>query len=205
MTPTQLHRHKTDALLLALSYVIAVKHYLRGEDGIDYPDYHDVLPASFYRFCESDFYISRGNGYQQGTPYDSTTPIRSRDHSAAPSHRASLERSTTSMPNASKRVKVKRSKQNLVEPNASTPLLAGGHRTLEFQLPPVEPCMPLPLMYANFFTCHSRSLIFTPLSIVHALNKLIFEFRRVGHLETVGPAGANGLSQLYSIIPLSVP
>ncbi|EKM82955.1 hypothetical protein AGABI1DRAFT_104757 [Agaricus bisporus var. burnettii JB137-S8] len=178
MTPTQLHRHKTDALLLALSYVIAVKHYLRGEDGIDYPDYHDVLPASFYRFCESDFYISRGNGYQQGTPYDSTTPIRSRDHSAAPSHRASLERSTTSMPNASKRVKVKRSKQNLVEPNASTPLLAGGHRTLEFQLPPVEPCMPLPLI------------------IVHALNKLIFEFRRVGHLETVGPAGANGLSQL---------
>lgn len=155
MSPAQLHRYKIDALLLALSFVLAVKHYLRGEDGTDYPDYHDVFPASFSRFCESVSNTPRGNGYQLGTPYDSTTPNGSRDHSAAPSYRVSTEGSTNSMPNASKRVRVKRSKPSLIEPNANTPLLAGNHRAVEFQLPPVEPCLPLPLMYVHPFSCPS--------------------------------------------------
>lgn len=152
MSPAQLHRYKIDALLLILSFVLAVKHYLRGEDGVDYQDYQDVFPPSFSRFYESVSNTSRVNGKQRGTPYDSTTPCGSRDHSAAPSYRISLDASTHSMPNASKRVKVKRSKRNLVEPNANTHLLARNYRAVEFQLPPVEPCLPLPLMYVHLFS-----------------------------------------------------
>jgi len=37
-----------------------------------------------------------------------------------------------------------------------------------------------------------------PLVIAHELGRIIFQFRREGFLETVGPAGANAMSQLVS-------
>ena len=35
LTPTQLRRRKVDAIKLSLCFAYAVKHYLRGEDGLD--------------------------------------------------------------------------------------------------------------------------------------------------------------------------
>ncbi|KAF9451202.1 UPF0187-domain-containing protein [Macrolepiota fuliginosa MF-IS2] len=169
VSSAQLHRHKVDALRLALSYALAVKHYLRGEDGINYPDYHDVLPASFARYDELG-YNTLAN---RQSSYDATASIESHDLSTGPSGRTSPENSAL-RPDATKRVRAKRSKQKLHDPiSSSTPLLAGRHRTVAF-----EASLPLPLM------------------IAHELSKLIFRFRRDGLLETVGPAGANGLAQL---------
>ncbi|KXN83487.1 hypothetical protein AN958_01332 [Leucoagaricus sp. SymC.cos] len=174
MSPTHLHRHKVDCLRLALAFAFAVKHYLRGEDGIDYPDYQGVLPASFARYDETGYNTAQN---RQSNLYDTTLTSYSRASSIGPSGRASPE-SMASRPDATKRVRVKRSKQRLVDPTASTPLLAGSHRTVEFHPYAVETSLPLPLI------------------IAHQLSRLVFRFRRDGLLETVGPAGANGLAQL---------
>lgn len=202
VTPTQLHRYKIDALHLALSFAFAVKHYLRGEDGINYPDYHGVLPASFARYDETG-YNTLTNRFRQSTLYDATVSNDSRDLNAAPSGRASPESSATK-PNATKRVKAKRSKRNLTDPSPITPLLAGSHRTVEFHAYAADASLPLPLMYEFLLVSSFFNLIFSS-RIAHELSRLVFQFRREGFLETVGPAGANGLSQLYIFSILHVP
>jgi len=148
-----LRRRKIDALRLALSFAYALKHYLRGEDGTHWEDYADVLPAS----------ILGENPRKDTSGYSAT-----RDKS-----KSSSNDSSNSAPDATKRVKVKRSKQNLSAPNV--PLLT--NRTVDF---PFADQMSMPF----------------PLIIAHELSMLIFEFRREGLLETVGPAGANAMAQL---------
>ncbi|KAJ7582805.1 Bestrophin, RFP-TM, chloride channel-domain-containing protein [Mycena floridula] len=74
---------------------------------------------------------------------------------------------------ATKRIRVKRSKRQLAD--HSTPLLNDNHHAVHFH---EEASMPLPLI------------------IAHELNRIIFHFRREGLLETVGPAGANAMSQI---------
>ena len=106
-----LRRRKIDALRLALSFAYALKHYLRGEDGTHWDDYADVLPPSFFR----------GNPRKDtSTSYEAT-----RDSSRSGSNDSSM--SGRSTPDATKRVRVKRSKQNLSSPNV--PLLT--NRTVD--------------------------------------------------------------------------
>lgn len=134
LTAAQLHRVKSDALHLCLAFPFALKHYLRGEDGLNWSDYHDVLPKNFARFDEV--------GYQK-----TKTDLAASYHStAATVTHSSSGRSSPDLGrgDATKRVRPKRSKQNL--PNQSTPLLSDTHRTVEFRPFADETSLPLPLM-----------------------------------------------------------
>lgn len=172
LTLVQLRKKKAEALRLCLSFAFASKHYLRGEDGVNWEDYQGVLPASFARFDEIGFDTEDTKSYA-ATYNRSISHERDRDHS--------LSGRTTpdgSKPDATKRVRVKRSKQQIS--GSTTPLLGGTHRSVEFRPYADEVSMPLPLV------------------IAYELSRFIFSFRREGFLETVGPAGANSLSQLVS-------
>lgn len=150
VTADQLTARKADCLRLALAYVYSVKHYLRSEDGMDWKDLQLVLPSWF----------TRRNGVSSYAATRDNSP--GRDGAAT----ESIVR-----PDATKRVRAKRSKQQVADSN--TPLLADSHTTVDILLS--EP---------------------TPLVIAHELNRLIFQFRRGGFLETVGPAGANAMGQI---------
>ncbi|KAF9036757.1 Bestrophin, RFP-TM, chloride channel-domain-containing protein [Panaeolus papilionaceus] len=176
VTETQLRRRKIDTLKLCLSFVYATKHYLRGEDGFNYADLQSVLPASFIRHY----------GGHTGTGYGGTQ--RSNTIATSFGNGESLENSRDnsisgrdtpeSRPDATKRIRVKRSKQQLQD--STTPLLSDSHRTIDFQSFSDDISLPLPLL------------------ISHELSRTIFGFRRDGFLETVGPAGLNGITQMIS-------
>jgi putative membrane protein len=159
-------------LKLCLSFVFATKHYLRGEDGVNYPDYQGVFPQSFIQR-----YGTSSSGYggtqRSNTLINSDSLECSIDGSLNRSGRATPE----TRPDATKRIRVKRSKQQLQD---STPLLSDSHRTIDFQSYSDDVSLPLPLV------------------ISHELSRTIYGFRRDGFLETVGPAGLNGLTQMIS-------
>lgn len=121
ITPKQLERRKADALHLCLAFAFAVKHYLRGEDGTNWEDYRGLLPSSFLQ--------AEDMGYRSDTY--SATRSSSPSPSDSSTGAASLDR-----PNATKRVRVKRSKRHLV--SQTTPLLS-----IQFV---EETSLPLPLM-----------------------------------------------------------
>jgi putative membrane protein len=188
-----LYRRKIETLQLALAFAYAVKHYLRGEDGIDYPDYQGILPTSFIRQDEAAYnaLMTRHNAFHDGTLMGYS---REPSLSVGPSGRASPE-SMVSRPDPTKRVRAKRSKQKLSEPTPNTPLLLGSHHAMD-----VESSLPLPLMYVVIPVKAEQSVLNLFSSrIAHQLSRLVFGFRKEGFLETVGPAGANSLSQLYAI------
>ncbi|KAF5386722.1 hypothetical protein D9615_001835 [Tricholomella constricta] len=170
ITASQLKRRKIEALKLSLSFAYAVKHYLRGEDGIKWDDFYGVLPASFARYDETGFNIQHNSA--------------SRSYSALRNDSVDVEagsdRSTSDgpKPDATKRVRPKRSKQQLS--GQATPLLSSTHRTVEFHAYADEASLPLPLVIAS------------------ELTRILFNFRREGFLETVGPAGTNAMMQLVS-------
>ncbi|KAJ7694166.1 Bestrophin, RFP-TM, chloride channel-domain-containing protein [Mycena rosella] len=167
VTEQQLRRRKVEVLRLCLSFVFSVKHYLRGEDGMHWEDYHGVLPASFVRADETGFNTQRTTA---GGSYAATAT----GHSSVANLTASST-DTLNKQDATKRVRPKRSKRQI---NPSTPLLGGTHRTVEFHPFADEASMPLPL------------------AIAHEITRLIFQFRREGFLETVGPAGTNAMTGL---------
>ncbi|KAF8163001.1 Bestrophin, RFP-TM, chloride channel-domain-containing protein [Crassisporium funariophilum] len=172
---TQLRRRKIEALRLCLSFVYATKHYMRGEDGVNWADYHGVLPPSFARFDEVGLTTQRTfpTSTYAATRNDSTAT--SREGSRSQSGRTSPD---LGKPDATKRIRVKRSKQKITD--QSTPLLGNTHRSVEIHPYADEASLPLPLV------------------IAHELSRTIYSFRRDGFLETVGPAGLNGLTQLIS-------
>jgi len=138
-----LHERKVEALHLALAFAYAVKHYLRGEDGIDYPDYNGILPASFARYDETGYNTS--NREQSIGPYEGTSSPK--DSISSGGKGSSSSESAPERTNATKRVRPKRSKQKLqVEPSVNTPLLSGNHRIVEFHPYAVEASLPLPLV-----------------------------------------------------------
>ncbi|KAJ7063119.1 Bestrophin, RFP-TM, chloride channel-domain-containing protein [Mycena amicta] len=159
VTAHQLHRRKKEALYLCLSFVYATKHYLRGEDGMHWDDYRGVLPASFVRADEIGFNTQHTS---PGGSYAATTMTKSTD--------------TLNKGDATKRVRPKRSKHDVA--SASTPLLGGTHRTVEFHPFADDASMPLPL------------------ALAHEITRILFLFRREGFLETVGPAGTNAMTGL---------
>ncbi len=142
ITPLQLRRRKTNALKFIISFVYAVKHYLREEDGLDWEDYVGVLPASFMR--EQSRYQSRRSS--ASTFYNSVTDNTSssgNSRSVSPLRGASTDGSTT--PAATKRVRVKRSLDKIH--TAKSPLLSGPreYRAIEFEQY-TEVSMPFPLV-----------------------------------------------------------
>ncbi|TFK26382.1 hypothetical protein FA15DRAFT_667469 [Coprinopsis marcescibilis] len=177
LTLSQLRRKKVDCLHLVLSFAFATKHYLRGEDGIDYPDYAGILPKSFLR-REDIAYGARGTAspsqlfsYLRDSSADLTT-YKSRDNSV-PRSGTQTPDTLSLRPDATKRVRAKRSKTR-ISADAGTPLLAE-HRAVDFASYE-DASMPLPLI------------------IAHELTRIIYGFRRDGLLETIGPAGMNGMT-----------
>ncbi|KAI9446829.1 Bestrophin, RFP-TM, chloride channel-domain-containing protein [Lactarius indigo] len=176
ITPLQLRRRKTNALKLILSFVYAVKHYLREEDGLDWEDYVGVLPASFMRE-QSRLQSRRGS---ISTFYNSVTDNASssgNSRSVSPLRGASTDGSMT--PAATKRVRVKRSLDKIH--TAKSPLLSGPreYSAIDFEQY-TEISMPFPLI------------------IAHELTRMLFAFRKDGLLETVGPAGVNSMNATVS-------
>ncbi|GLB35340.1 putative bestrophin, RFP-TM, chloride channel [Lyophyllum shimeji] len=172
VTAKQLRRRKIEAVKLCVGFAYAVKHYLRGEDGVHYDDYRGLLPPAFARYDESGFHMGRNESTASGS-YSATD-------SADPDRASGSGRTTPEgpKPNASKRVRPKRSKQQM--PGAATPLLSDNHRTVEFHPYNDEASLPLPLAIAN------------------ELQRILFNFRKEGFLETVGPAGTNAMVLLIS-------
>lgn len=147
LTEAQLRRRKIEAVRLSLSFVFAVKHYLRGEDGMYWEDYAGVLPPSFARFDET--------GYNTQKTASTGSYAAVRNHSTAPSPDSSASNS----PDATKRIRVKRSKTNLVPAKISdphTPLLSNTHRSVEFHPFADQASIPLPLMFVFSYRyyCH---------------------------------------------------
>lgn len=164
LTTAQLRRQKIEALQFCVAFVFAVKHYLRNEDGPDYDDYTGVLPASFTRIHDLGYTTDRGRSSPKF--YDAAS---------------SVSDGTNNSPDATKRIRRKRSKKTLVghaAASASTPLLSNSHQTVEFHSYADRMTMPFPLV------------------IAHELSNAIFRFKREGLLETVGPAGMNAMSGL---------
>ncbi|RXW21027.1 hypothetical protein EST38_g4834 [Candolleomyces aberdarensis] len=180
VTLTQLRRRKIEVIHLCLSFAFAAKHYLRGEDGISYSDYIGVLPPSFAKYDNAqNNAVNHASspasyaaaGYGAGLKNTNT----SRDESNNPSG-AGTPSGLGSDP--TKRIRAKRSKTPL-NLESSTPLLTSSHRTIDFHTYSSEELsMPLPLI------------------IAHEMSRMVYQFRRDGCLETVGPAGLNGLSQM---------
>ena len=138
VTASQLRRCKIEALYLCLSFMFATKHYLRGEDGVNWADYQGILPASFTRFDEAG--KSSHKTYAAiGDEFASTN----RDVSVNSSG------SSDSRPDATKRIRVKRSNQQLS--NQSTPLLPDIHKNADVHHQMDEGSLPLPLMYVSPF------------------------------------------------------
>lgn len=135
-TAGQLRKQKQDLIKLCLAYAFAVKHYLRGEDGLNWDDYHDVLPASFLKLGPNDRPTSEnhslGSSLVVPPPSSSPTNANGRDDG----------RET---PDATKRIRVKRSKHNL---SNRTTLLEGSHWHGGYSAIDVHAdiTMPLPLM-----------------------------------------------------------
>ena len=127
----QLRRHKIEALQLVLSFVFATKHYLRGEDGLHYPDYLGVLPHSLVRRAS----IASGRYPTKAYSTISNDGIGS-GHTTPDSNKS----------DATKRIRVKRSKPQLSDP--STPLLPE-HRVVDFSTE--DASLPLPLLYVKVF------------------------------------------------------
>ncbi|KAK7043676.1 hypothetical protein VNI00_008287 [Paramarasmius palmivorus] len=138
-TAAQIRRRKVDALHLCLAFAFAVKHYLRGEDGLNWGDYRDVLPAGFARFDETG---NNSTTLQSSANYSATANSNAAG-GAAPSD-------LTIRPDATKRVRPKRSKNKIS--GVTTPLLSDTHRTVEFHPFADHASIPLPLLISHELT-----------------------------------------------------
>lgn len=142
ITPLQLHRRKSDTLKLILSFVYAVKHYLREEDGLGWEDYVGVLPASFTR--EQSRRQSRRGSIS--TFYNSVAENGSSSNTSRPaSPLIGMSTDGSTAPVATKRVRVKRSLDKIH--TAKTPLLSGSREfsAIDFERY-TEVSMPFPLV-----------------------------------------------------------
>ncbi|RDX45493.1 UPF0187-domain-containing protein [Lentinus brumalis] len=202
LTPAQLRRRKVDAIKLSLCFAYATKHYLRGEDGLDWDDYAGILPPSasrlfrgLYQPPNKDYrYLSPSNagtngkstGYSTYAATEFTTRNGSPEGMGTGSSTPGLDldveqgRSRSSTVDATKRIRVKRSKDKLKGPGhkSTTPLMSSLQNTIDFSTDPDNLSTPLPMVLA------------------HELSRALFKFRRDGYLETVGPAGVNAMNTL---------
>ncbi|OCH95244.1 hypothetical protein OBBRIDRAFT_884074 [Obba rivulosa] len=173
----ELRRKKVNVLKLCICYAYAVKHYVRGEDGLDYEDYAGILPASTARLVQKSARKTSACVSYSATAHTTRSQSRSGTPDESPDN--SREQSPAVSIDATKRIRPKRSKDKLKLPGAKsskTPLLNNLHQTIDFNSSSEEPTTPLPLI------------------IAHELSRAFFLFKRDGYLETVGPAGTNAMN-----------
>jgi hypothetical protein len=145
LTAAQLRRKKVDVVKLCLAFAFAVKHYLRGEDGMEWDDYLDVIPAhlrSGVHNCTTTN-SSRSSSYAAVLVHQNTSVgSMSKPRTASPDH--IKDDNGRCMPDATKRIRVKRSSHTI---SSSTPLLKSGndddHRVIDVH---ADVTIPLPLM-----------------------------------------------------------
>ncbi|THH33003.1 hypothetical protein EUX98_g1224 [Antrodiella citrinella] len=200
LTAKQLRRRKVEAMKLCVSFAYATKHYLRGEDGLDWSDYDGILPQSIVRIVSpgasrltSGFASYNATTKNSRMPSEFPSTVTSRmgtprrggtpEEMSADEALGETEAVQVRQIDATKRIRVKRSKDNMKSAgvkSAKTPLLSTTalHQTIDFHPDPEALSTPLPLI------------------IAHELSRLIFLFKRDGYLETVGPAGTNAMNGL---------
>jgi hypothetical protein len=67
----KVREEKIGGLRLIAAYVVAVKHHLRAEPGIDYPDFDGLLPGYFLRFGHETTNVHEHSGAWE-SPIDTT-------------------------------------------------------------------------------------------------------------------------------------
>ena len=155
LTAKELRKRKVRALKLCVCFAFAVKHYLRGEDGLDWADYDCILPASIVRLAQPSTSTSRRTS--AWTSY-AATERTSREDSTSTSGDEGEQASVASLGtdtvrrvgvDATKRIRVKRSKDKMKQAgtkSVKTPLLSGLHQTIDFHPNPDALTTPLPLV-----------------------------------------------------------
>ena len=149
MSAKELRRKKVQTIKLCVCFAFAVKHYLRGEDGLDWDDYIGILPPTVAKLAKPGASRKTSawtsyNATQQASPEHSGTS--SRDEQADDEHDGSPVRSGSL--DATKRIRVKRSKERMKPgvKSPSTPLLNAIHQTIDFNPDPDNLTTPLPLV-----------------------------------------------------------
>ena len=164
LTPAKLRRRKVDAIKLCLCFSYAVKHYLRGEDGLDWEDYAGILPASTSRLFQG-LYQPPNKDYKyvtgKSTAFTSYAATEHTTRRASPEGMGTgsstpglegvdldIERGRGTV-DATKRIRVKRSKDRLKGPGqrSTTPLLSSLQHTIDFSADPDSLSTPLPMVY----------------------------------------------------------
>ena len=116
------------------SFAFAVKHYLREEDGLNHDDYIGVIPPSFTRYDEAGYSSKINSGAVSYATIGKSAKQNSQDEI----------RNGRASPDATKRVRAKRSKT--VVSGSTTPLLGAMHTTVDFDPSGEHGSMPLPLV-----------------------------------------------------------
>lgn len=153
-TAKELRRKKVETIKLCVSFAFAVKHYLRGEDGLEWEDYVGILPPSVARLAQPSSGASRKSS--AFTSYAATASTSRSDSGPASRDEPGEESSSpvrTTATDATKRIRVKRSKDRLKQPgvrSSKTPLLNVLHQTIDFNADPDSLSTPLPLVYVSF-------------------------------------------------------
>ncbi|CAE7078958.1 unnamed protein product [Rhizoctonia solani] len=187
ITSASFRIEKERALKLMVAFVVAVKHHLRGQEGVDYPDYIGLLPPDFSRFDNRGFNKNSRHGNRDYSgligPPPIDVPYRNGNTS---SHTQGLSTSVGDMdatlvpgsiPRSPHKITFFGNKGAAPEPERD-PLLGGESTTVEFRPYDTRKSLPMPLI------------------IAHELTRLIHKFRRSGTLDTVGPAGVNAMNSL---------
>ncbi|KAH7889753.1 Bestrophin/UPF0187 [Phlebopus sp. FC_14] len=87
LTPAELRRQKVEVLQFCVSFPYALKHYLRGEDGMDYDDLPRVLPPHFTRPTpDATKRIQRKRSKKNVQNPGSTTPLLGSSHQTVEFH-----------------------------------------------------------------------------------------------------------------------
>lgn len=150
LSAKELRRKKVQAIKLCVCYAFAVKHYLRGEDGLEWEDYLGILPPHIVKLVQTP--ERRNSAWTSYSATEHTTRAgslaNSDDEQSSPTQMSSsMEGSKL---DATKRLRVKRSKDRLKQPGVKsikTPLLASAlHSTIDFHPSPETLTTPLPLV-----------------------------------------------------------
>ncbi|GAA6042816.1 hypothetical protein JCM8097_004442 [Rhodosporidiobolus ruineniae] len=226
---------KVKALRLMVAFVVATKHHVRGEYGLDWPDLQAVLPPKFVQ-------VARTTGFGHGAAeadYASSSLSPGGVPSPSPSPMGGVE----SLSSELRRVASKRSTSSLLsaaEEGASRPVSRAGSSVGRGERSPLlgmrrgpssmstdslvvladymaKPCLPLPLVIANqlglyFASCKRNNLLesigpagFNALTT--ALNSLVDSFTTCERLANVGIPTVYGihLKQCTTLFLLTLP
>ncbi|CAE6507954.1 unnamed protein product [Rhizoctonia solani] len=174
ITSASLRAEKERALKLMVAFVVAVKHHLRNEEGVDHSDYLGLLPADFSRFDNRGFNKSGKHGTRDYTRLNQSSAIDvPHKNGNASGHSQGLSTSVGDMdatlvpgsvPRSPHKITFFGNKGAAPDPERD-PLLRGESTTVEFRPYTARKSLPMPLI------------------IAHELTRLIHKFRRSGMLE----------------------